>query len=214
MLIAPVLRLCGFLILSFVAGCATTGRNVLPLPALITSVQASVVTLYDSSQSVGAGFFVHGDGLIVTNAHLVGRPGLVAQAADGSRHAIRVLRVDEELDIAICQIAASDFPALELRSSPATVGEAALAIGNPFGLGPTASLGIVSAEPRSIGKTYRLQTDASINPGNSGGPLVDRQGRVIGVVNARARLGQGVGFAVPAEYVQSLLEAERSLTGP
>lgn len=145
-------------------------------------------------------------GIIATNAHLVDGSVLAVVLEDGRRLAWETITQSDEDDLALGQIAAEDLAALALRTMPGRVGEPVIALGNPFGLGMTASLGIISADGDAIGHPGRVQTDAAINPGNSGGALVDREGRVVGIVNARAAFGTGVGFAVSAERLRALLD--------
>jgi S1-C subfamily serine protease len=138
----------------------------------------------------------------------------------------KVILGDEDSDLAILQIdGAKDLPALEFRNSDEVeVGDLVLAIGNPFGVGQTVSSGIVSGLARSSfgqGRGYFIQTDAAINPGNSGGALVDMQGRLVGIntsIVTRSGGSNGIGFAIPANLVQSVVRqavaGERRFTRP
>lgn len=172
---------------------------------MIAAVAPSLVTLFDGQHSVGSGFVV-APGRVATNVHLLVSPTLWMVTAQGERHRVRVVARDPVRDLALIQISGTDPRALPLRRDPVRVGETVIALGNPFGLGITATRGIISAQGDSIGKDERLQTDAAINPGNSGGPLIDTRGRVVGIVNARSTVGQGVGFVVPAAALAELLK--------
>ncbi|MEZ6018318.1 MAG: trypsin-like peptidase domain-containing protein [Planctomycetota bacterium] len=174
-------------------------------------------------RSQGSGVVFRADGVIVTNAHVVaGADVLEVTFVDGTSVRAEVIGTDEESDLAVLRVPLQGLLALTFRAEPAPrVGEAVLAVGNPLGLGHTVTAGIVSGLGRALGiATYEdfLQTDASIHPGNSGGPLVDLEGRVVGIntaVSDRARGGQGLGFAIPARMVQAIaaeLEAHGSVT--
>ena len=151
--------------------------------------------------SLGSGFVVDADGLIVTNHHVVRaattiRVGLM----DGSTYDAAVVGVDPATDLALLSVEASDLPTIEMsRSVCPRVGDSVIAVGNPFGYDHTVTAGIISAAHRDleIGPYDDfLQTDASINPGNSGGPLFDMAGQVVGVATAIHAGGEGLGFAV------------------
>ena len=162
--------------------------------------------------ATGSGFLIDDAGHIVTNAHVVdGSSSVTVKFGEGDTLDAKVLGVDDSTDVAVLSVDASQLDAtpLELGDSSAVgVGDPAVAIGNPYGLDRTVTSGIISALQRSIsapnGFTISdvLQTDAAINPGNSGGPLIDSDGRVIGV-NSQIATGTGgsgsvgIGFAVP-----------------
>lgn len=163
--------------------------------------------------SQGSGFVVREDGILLTNNHVVARATTVRVVFGGERSfAAEVIGTDPETDLAVLRVDAKGLPALELRQRGARVGEWALALGNPLGLGYTVTAGIVSGLGRELGlATYEnfIQTDAAINPGNSGGPLIDRSGRVIGVNTAiidGRRGGQGIGFAIPSAQANEILQ--------
>ena len=175
--------------------------------------------------ALGSGVIVGAEGLVVTNTHVVaGAQEIRVSLADRREFDAELVMADEASDLALLRlIGAQDLPEpLALRDSDAVeVGELVLAIGNPFGLGQTVSMGIVSGLARSglalgDGRGYFLQTDAAINPGNSGGALVDGAGRLIGINTAiLSRSGgfQGIGFAVPANLVaQMLAQAQQGAT--
>lgn len=163
----------------------------------------------------GTGFVVKEDGVLLTNHHVVrGAEGAMVSFNDGSQRVATIVGQDEESDLAVLRIEAEGLEYLELRADePAAVGEWVLALGNPLGLGHTVTAGIVSGKGREldIGIVFEdfIQTDAAINPGNSGGPLLDLDGRVLGINTAMAsgRVGQGIGFAIPADMAEQVLES-------
>jgi putative serine protease PepD len=175
----------------------------------------------EGSGGEGTGFLVDRDGTIVTNAHVAGdsERAQVSFGDDGRTVAARVLGSDPSSDIAVLRVdagAVAGVRPLPLADSDSVqVGDAAVAIGNPFGLDRTATAGIVSALEREItapnGFSIEdvIQTDAPINPGNSGGPLLNARGQVIGV-NSQIQSGGlrgnvGIGFAVPSNTVREVL---------
>jgi serine protease Do len=165
-------------------------------------------------QGEGSGVIVSSDGYIVTNNHVVdGATELNVSLSDKREMKARVIGKDAKTDIALIKVDARDLPHATLGSSAnVEVGDIALAIGNPFGLGQTVTMGIVSATGRGgLGiEDYEdfIQTDASINPGNSGGALVNTKGELIGINTAilsRTGGNQGVGFAVPVDMVRQVM---------
>jgi len=157
--------------------------------------------------SLGSGFVFDPAGYVLTNYHVVER-GTRIQVSfdDGSDYTAKVVGTDPGGDLAVLKIQAEKrFPAVALgSSSDLMLGEAVIAIGNPFGLNQSVSVGVVSALHRTVRAEERsyydfVQTDASINPGNSGGPLIDADGEVIGVCSAIYANAQGIGFAIPIE---------------
>ncbi|MHC1751604.1 Do family serine endopeptidase [Humidesulfovibrio sp.] len=162
--------------------------------------------------SLGSGFIISADGFIVTNNHVVAEADEIKVKLLGGDKAYdaKIVGRDPETDLALLKIeAGNSLPVLEFGNSDATkVGEWVMAIGNPFGLGHTVTAGIVSAKGRHIGAgpfDSFLQTDASINPGNSGGPLIDLDGRVVGINTAIVPNGQGIGFATPASMADKII---------
>ncbi|PQV62494.1 serine protease Do [Abditibacterium utsteinense] len=161
-----------------------------------------------SGGGLGSGMIYRSDGLIITNAHVVkGATTVLVTLSDGRKfEKAKVLGRDERTDIAVVKIDATNLPTVKLGDSDdPRVGDWAIAVGNPFGLDHTLTVGVISAKARQLRlaedtRTDYLQTDASINPGNSGGPLLDIYGRVIGVNNAiysESGGNQGIGFAIP-----------------
>src|SRR3989475_1880674 len=165
-------------------------------------------------QGEGSGVIVSADGYIVTNNHVVdGATELTVSMADKREMKARVIGTDARTDVALVKVDARDLPRAVLGSSAnVEVGDIALAIGNPFGLGQTVTMGIISATGRGgLGiEDYEdfIQTDASINPGNSGGALVNTKGELIGINTAilsGSGGNQGVGFAVPVDMVRQVM---------
>ncbi|MRG95990.1 trypsin-like peptidase domain-containing protein [Polyangium spumosum] len=168
-------------------------------------------------RSLGSGFIVSPDGLVVTNAHVVhGAERVRVQLADGREFEAKILGEDEKLDVALLAMrGASGLPVAELGTSEVLrVGDYLVAIGSPFGLRHTVTLGIVSAKERVLGLgpfDHLIQTDASINPGSSGGPLFDGRGRVVGVSTVIHARGQGIGFAIPIDDVRAVIPELRDV---
>jgi serine protease Do len=161
----------------------------------------------------GSGFIISEDGYILTNDHLVGETKKVfVKMGEEAEIEAKVIGTDPDSDIAVIKIDKKNLSFLELADSDALeVGEWVLAIGNPFGLSHTVTAGIVSAKGRSdVGlTTYEdfIQTDAAINPGNSGGPLINLDGKVIGINSAiisRSGGNMGIGFAIPINMAKSV----------
>src|SRR5712675_102785 len=166
-----------------------------------------------ASRALGSGFVIRSDGLIVTNRHVVaGARSVRVLLPDARELSAKILGVDAVTDIALLKVSAGSLPALRLGSTRAvSVGDAVIAIGNPFGLGQSVSAGIISARARTLEDDPYidfLQTDAAINHGNSGGPLLSTDGTVIGVTSAifsPSGGSVGLGFAIPAEAVAGVV---------
>ncbi len=162
-------------------------------------------------RSLGSGFIISEDGYILTNDHVVdGADEIKVKLSDGREFTGEIRGLDPKLDLALIKIdAGENLPVAKLGDSEAIkVGEWVMAIGNPFGLEQTVTVGIVSAKGRVIGAgPYDdfIQTDASINPGNSGGPLFNVQGEVIGINTAIVAQGQGIGFAIPVNMAKQII---------
>jgi S1-C subfamily serine protease len=162
----------------------------------------------------GSGFIIDREGVILTNAHVVDRADKVTVILkDGRSLEGKVRGVDPVTDLAVVKVrGAHDLPVVELGDSDLVkVGDWAIAVGNPFGLDNTVTLGIVSTLKRSsatVGMTDKrldfIQTDAAINPGNSGGPLLDGNGRVIGINTAIRADAMGIGFAIPINKAKKI----------
>jgi serine protease DegQ len=169
------------------------------------------------STNLGSGVIVSEQGYILTNSHVVEAADEIEVAlADTRRAKAKVVGTDPETDLAVIKIDLPTLPSISFgQSDHARVGDVVLAIGNPFGVGQTVTLGIISATGRShLGiNTFEnfIQTDAAINPGNSGGALVDTSGQLIGIntaIYSRAPGGAslGIGFAIPASTAKQVLE--------
>ncbi|NIT56261.1 MAG: trypsin-like serine protease, partial [Aliifodinibius sp.] len=177
--------------------------------------------------SMGSGFIINSDGLVVTNQHVANRQAkrVVVSLPNGSQYEAKVLGEDELADLALLKIQADKtFPTVEFGDSDSVlVGEWSLAVGNPFGLfesaKPSVTVGVVSAINRDFRpnpnepRVYMdmIQTDAAINRGNSGGPLVDSEGKVIGVntfifTGGTSGGNVGLGFAIPSNRVQKIIK--------
>ncbi len=167
------------------------------------------------TNSLGSGVIVSADGYVLTNHHVVdGADEIEALLADGSRARARVVGTDPETDLAVLRIEASGLPAIVFGNAEAArVGDVVLAVGNPFGVGQTVTMGIISALGRTqLGiNTFEnfIQTDAAINPGNSGGALVDTEGRLLGIntaIYSRTGGSLGIGFAIPASTARQVMD--------
>lgn len=165
--------------------------------------------------SLGSGVIVSGRGHVLTNLHVIdGADEILIALRDGRQTPAKVMGSDRDSDVAVLKIDLKDLPELPLYvETLPRVGDVVLAIGNPFGVGQTVTMGIVSALGRDgLGiNTYEnfIQTDAAINPGNSGGALVDAQGRLIGLntaIYSKTGGSLGIGFAIPAAAVQLVMD--------
>jgi serine protease Do len=163
------------------------------------------------AQSSGSGFFISTDGYIVTNNHVVeNADDIKVTLKDGREMPAKVVGRDEATDLAVIKVDGSGFPFVDFENSAKPrVGDWVIAVGNPFGLGGTATAGIVSAYGRDIGDSFVdfIQIDAPINRGNSGGPTFDIYGRVIGVNSAifsPSGGSVGIGFAIPADVADTI----------
>jgi len=163
--------------------------------------------------SLGSGFIINRDGYILTNDHVVRDAETIkVKLSNDTVYTGKVVGGDPKTDIAVIKIDSKEpLPVAVLGdSSKLQVGQWAIAIGNPFGLDRTVTVGVVSATGRSnMGiETYEdfIQTDASINPGNSGGPLLNIYGEVVGINSAIVAAGQGIGFAIPINMAKQVVE--------
>ena len=163
---------------------------------------------------LGSGFIISPDGYILTNEHVINGAQRIEVTVSGQEKPVsaRVAGADSELDLAVLKIdAGRALPALKMGDSDqAKVGSWVVAIGNPYGLDHTVTVGVISAKSRPVqveNRSYKnlLQTDAAINPGNSGGPLLNLQGEVIGINTAVAAQAQGIGFAIPINTAKGVL---------
>ena len=163
-------------------------------------------------KSLGSGFIINRDGYIVTNDHVVrDAESIQVKLSNEKVYNAKVVGRDQKTDLAVIRIDAKEplTPAVLGNSDGLQVGQWAIAIGNPFGLDRTVTVGVISATGRSgMGiETYEdfIQTDASINPGNSGGPLLNIHGEVVGINTAIVAAGQGIGFAIPVNMAKNVI---------
>lgn len=166
-------------------------------------------------KGAGSGFVVSKDGRILTNNHVIANADKITVTfSDGKTMEAEVIGKDPTFDIAVIKVDGENLPTLEMGNSDnLRVGETTIAIGNTLSLGlePTVTVGVLSARNRSVHvKNFNfdgfLQTDASINPGNSGGPLLDMDGKVIGINTAIIASAQGVGFAIPINMAKQVMD--------
>tara|TARA_Y100001970_G_scaffold18247_1_gene20490 strand:+ start:2203 stop:3252 length:1050 start_codon:yes stop_codon:yes gene_type:complete len=176
-------------------------------------------SIFDSSgqirTSLGSGVILSSDGYILTNQHVVGKESIrvVAELTDGRKFITKLVGIDEGTDLAVLKIddPKANFPSIELEDSDkVNVGDIVLAIGNPYGLGQSVSMGIISATGREFDNPYSnyLQTDASINLGNSGGALIDSNGRLIGIntlIRSSTGGSEGIGLAIPSTLALEII---------
>src|SRR5580693_544264 len=165
------------------------------------------------SQAQGSGFFISGDGYIVTNNHVVDHASEVTvTTAEGKSMSAKVIGVDSKTDLALLKAEGGGFPYVTFAAHTPRVGDWVIAVGNPFGLGGTVTAGIVSARGRDIGSgPYDdfLQIDAPVNHGNSGGPTFDAEGEVVGVNTAifsPSGGSVGIGFAIASDVVKTVVQ--------
>jgi serine protease Do len=208
-------------------------RRVAPSVVQVTATgyTSTPSVLLARDQSTGSGVIVDPDGWIVTNAHVIedarsvkvdvqqpdaAPPGSSILRPRSQRLVAKVVGVDRETDVAVLKIERSGLPALELGDSELLhQGQLVMAFGSPLGLENSASLGVVSAVARQLradDPMIYVQTDASVNPGNSGGPLVDAQGRMVGLntmILTQSGGNEGIGFAAPSNIVRTVYEQLR-----
>jgi S1-C subfamily serine protease len=207
------------------------------LPDVVAAVRDSVVTITEQgfssrgfsqipSTGVGSGIVLTADGYILTNKHVVaGSQSLTVELADGEQFPATIVKQSTDKDLALIKIGAHGLtPAVIGDSAALQVGQTVLAIGSPLGtFTETVTKGILSATGRTItvqdevtGQpttlTGLLQTDAAINPGNSGGPLLDADGRVVGINSAVSTNAEGLGFAIPISDAASLISQATGAT--
>ena len=170
----------------------------------------------DKQFSLGSGVIVSSEGYILTNDHVIdGAEEMEVALADGRKIPAKLVGSDPDTDLAVIKVNLKNLPSITLgRLDNAKVGDVVLAIGNPFGVGQTVTMGIISALGRNhLGiNTFEnfIQTDAAINPGNSGGALVDTNGHLLGINNViytRSGGSLGIGFAIPVTTVKTVMDA-------
>ncbi len=161
--------------------------------------------------SLGSGVILTKQGHILTNNHvIVGADVILVALADGRELSAEIIGTDPGSDLAVLKIEAPNLVAADLQNQPSNVGDVVFAIGNPFGVGQTVTMGIISATGRNqLGVAEFedfIQTDAAINPGNSGGALVDTQGKLVGINTAVFSIGGGISFVIPTHQAVRVLE--------
>jgi putative serine protease PepD len=208
----------------------TTSDGALDIQGILDKVQPSVVSIKTSSETsnglsegAGTGIILSADGLVLTNAHVIGRIGEITVVLnDGTEHEATLVGSSPDDDLAVIQMAdAEDLVPAELGSSDdLRVGDEVIAIGNALNLGGDATVtrGIVSAKDRSLdaqGVTLEglIQTDAAINPGNSGGPLVNAAGQVVAVNTAIVADAQNLGFSIAIDRARPIIDDLRAGEG-
>lgn len=170
----------------------------------------------EREQSLGSGVIVTSDGTIITNNHVIdGATDIKVDLADKRDFTAKLVGTDRDDDIAVLKINATGLPTLPIGdSAKLQVGDVVLAIGDPFGIGETATMGIVSATGRGLnGQIERyedfIQTDAAINPGNSGGAMIDLHGNLVGIntaiLSGESGGNQGIGFAIPIDMARNVM---------
>jgi S1-C subfamily serine protease len=183
-------------------------------PAVVSiSLGSSAATEEFEPVGAGSGFVIAPDGYIVTNSHVVLKaPRIDVTFTSGDRFRAQLAGLDETTDLAVLCVNAQGLPWASLgESSGLRVGQLVIAAGNPYGFQSTVSTGVVSALGRSLrsrqGRLIEniIQHTAPLNPGNSGGPLLDAQGRVVGINTAIIAMAQGIGFAIPADTARSVV---------
>ena len=202
-------------------------QHLAPATVYLSVIYDSLHPLSDpSTTGVGAGFIIDKSGTVLTNAHVVdGATIITVTLFDGNRVTAELLALDSAQDIAILRLppAKHGYPTVALGDSKTLhIGQQALVVGSPFGLGFTLTSGIISGLGPATGlpgttPTRIIQTTAPINPGNSGGPLVDSKGEVIGITTATLMGAQNIGFAIPintAKEVVAEFTAKGSITRP
>jgi serine protease DegS/serine protease DegQ len=193
-----------------------TTRQVLTPPALMRQMFPGLIVGQSQQlqRSLGSGVIVSGDGYVLTNNHVIqGAEEIEASLKDGRAAKATIVGSDPETDLAVLKLDAENLPTISISDgAPLNVGDVVLAIGNPFGLGNTVTMGIISALGRQLHKsTYEdfIQTDASINQGNSGGALVNAYGELIGInsdVYSPSGGSVGIGFAIPVATAKVVLD--------
>jgi serine protease Do len=192
-------------------------RQIRPVRELVREYGEGVISI-ETPSSQGSGFVINGDGLVVTNNHVIeGETRISAIVYQNTSDGLARRRVEEVEIVALnpfVDLALLKLPTrqdLKLRPlvlgslDDLRVGDGVFAVGNPLGLERSVSQGIVSTLNRNFQGLIYLQTDAAINPGNSGGPLFNLRGEVIGVTNMKASQGDNLGFAIPITYVKDFL---------
>lgn len=167
----------------------------------------AVVTVLREERPVGSGFAVSPEGYILTAAHVVSEPGrLSVRFANGLEAGVQAVARDDRADVALLRAPVRSLPVLTLGDSRnLKAGDRVWIAGAPVGLEQSVSSGYVAASRRLVGERAYIQLDISLNPGNSGGPVLDDEGRVVGIAAARVANAQGIGLAIPVAALEDLL---------
>lgn len=175
---------------------------------IVENAIKSVVTI-KTNLAQGSGFVISEEGYIVTNEHVMsGATAALITTYDGKNHQVIKIGENIEMDITLLKIISTDYPYLQLENSNnVQVGEKVISIGNPLGLQFSVSEGIISGIHREgeNGLSAYLQTDASLNSGNSGGPLINKNGKVVGINNFKIVGSENLGFALESNYLKSVI---------
>ncbi|MEK6825856.1 MAG: trypsin-like peptidase domain-containing protein [Nanoarchaeota archaeon] len=174
---------------------------------IITDAVQGVVSI-GTDKAAGSGFIVSKDGFIVTNAHVLsGAREIRVLTSDGKAYPAVLVGNNTFYDIALLKVTGSFSPLALANSNQLQVGKKVIAIGNPYGLSFTVTEGIISALHRTgpNGKDEYIQTDVSLNPGNSGGPLIDTQGKIVGINNFKVGSAESLGFALESNSLKSVV---------
>ena len=168
-----------------------------------------------SISSLGSGVIFSSNGYVLTNQHVIGDSvaDITIELIDGTRTNAKIIGIDKETDLAVLKIKrdSADLPVIEIgNSDDASIGDIVLALGNPYGMGQSVSMGIISATGREFNNPYSnyIQTDASINKGNSGGALIDTTGKLIGIntlIRSSSGGSEGIGLAIPSVTVLEII---------
>jgi serine protease DegS len=169
----------------------------------------------ENSSSLGSGVIFSSNGYILTNQHVIGDSpvNIIIELQDGTKAIAKTVGVDKETDLAVLKIEAeeADLPVIEIgNSDDLAIGDIVLAVGNPYGMGQSVSMGIISATGREFNNPYSnyLQTDAAINRGNSGGALINTAGSLVGIntmIRSSSGGSEGIGLAIPSVTVISII---------
>jgi serine protease Do len=197
----------------FLLPCLARGAEPASVVELAKKSRPSIVLITmsgreSSDNRLGTGFVISADGLIATNLHVIGEARPIAvQTADGKKLAVTEIRAwDRNLDLAVLKVDAKDLPVLELGdSTKLEQGAPMVALGNPYGLKNSVVGGVIS-EVRDIDGRRMLQLAMPVEPGNSGGPVLDGQGKVVGIVTLKSLVQQNIAFAVEVNALKTLLE--------
>ncbi len=168
-----------------------------------------------NSLSLGSGVIFSSNGYILTNQHVIGNSpvNIIIELLDGTKTLAKIIGVDKETDLAVLKIETEevDLPIVEIgNSDDLTIGDIVLAVGNPYGMGQSVSMGIISATGREFNNPYSnyIQTDAAINRGNSGGALIDTSGSLVGIntmIRSSSGGSEGIGLAIPSVTVLAII---------